>query len=187
MPPAALRSFGVHSDGELVGAVVVTAGARHAHRLLVGANPGSVATVARVWLADEVPKNAESRVLGVVARLLRRSSGIRALMSYADPAAGHVGTIYMASGWRYLGQSEPGRYLDLGDGQLHHPRSVSTRFGTNSPSVLRKQGIPAKSVLVGGKHRYCLVLDLTWTWRLIGSPQPYPRRTPIPAAGWVRR
>ncbi|MGD0343616.1 MAG: DNA methyltransferase [Acidimicrobiales bacterium] len=175
MPPAAVKSFGVYLDGGLVGAVVVTSGSRNAPRLLGTNDPRAVATLARLWLEDRVPKNAESRVLAVVARLMRHSGQVRALVSYADPAAGHTGTIYQAAGWTYLGMSPPGRYLDLGDGEPRHPRSVFSAYGTNRPACLRKMGLAAKSVLVGGKHRYCLVLDQSWAWRLTAEQQPYPR------------
>jgi hypothetical protein len=180
MPPAAVATFGVMHDDNLCGAVVVTAGSRHAHRLLDGAGHDAVATVARLWLADALPKNSESRVLAIVGRLLRQRGEVRALVSYADPAAGHIGTIYQAAGWSYLGQSDVGRYLDLGDGALHHPRSVYTLHGTNSPRVLRTMGIPARSVLVAGKHRYCQILDPAWAWRLRAPVLPFPAR-PVPA------
>jgi hypothetical protein len=178
MPPAAIACFGIFLDDDLVGAEVITAGARHAHRLFAGAESGAVATLARLWLTDELPKNAESRVLGVTVKLLRRASGIRGLVSYADPAAGHLGTIYQAAGWSYLGQNPPARYLDFGDGTLRHPRSTYSIYGTSSPSLLRAQGVIVKGVLVNGKHRYCLVIDPTWSWRLTAHDLPYPKPTP---------
>ncbi len=131
MPPAAIDNYGVYDHGRLVGGVVITAGARNGHRLLSGADHSAVATLARLWIADEIGKNAESRVLSVVARLVTRDHRIKMLLSYADPAAGHVGIIYQAAGWLYLGISQCGRYLDLGDGSPRHPRSVFSEFGTN--------------------------------------------------------
>ncbi|MGH6678174.1 MAG: hypothetical protein ACREDL_04365 [Bradyrhizobium sp.] len=175
MPAAAWRCFGVFSGGSLSGAVVFTAGTRQGHRAIVGARPQQVATLARLWLADELPKNAESRVIGVVLRLLRRDSPWKALLSYADPAAGHVGTIYQATGWIYLGQTAPASYVDLGDGKALHPRTVYDRLGSNAVGHLRRTGIPARRAVVSGKHRYVYVLDLGWRWRLRDRPQPYPR------------
>jgi hypothetical protein len=176
MPPAAIENYGVYDHDRLVGGVVITAGARNGHRLLSGADQSAVATLARLWIEDEIGKNAESHVLAVVARLIARDHGLKMLLSYADPAAGHRGTIYMAAGWLYLGMSDTGRYLALGNGELRHPRSVASTYGTNRPSRLRKMGIPARSVLVGGKHRYALVLDRSWAWRLAAQPKPYPAR-----------
>ncbi len=174
MPGGVLRCFGVYLEGELVGAVVFTSGARQGHRLLDAARPRDVATLSRLYLKDDVPKNAESRVLGVVLKILRRETPLRLVLSYADPAAGHVGTIYQASGWLYLGQTEPNTYVDLGDGRLHHPRSVYNRFGSNAIGHLRATGIPARRRRVGGKHRYACVLDPAWRWRLLRASRPYP-------------
>ena len=165
MPPAAVACFGVFANGELVGGVVLTTGARHGHRVLAGSNCQDVITLARLYLVDEMPKNAESRVLGVVARELRRRN-IRALLSYADPAVGHAGTIYKAAGWTYLGRGQSTRYLDFGDGSLRHPRSISTQYGTCSPRRLAQMGISAIAVPTEGKHRFCLILDASWAWRL---------------------
>jgi hypothetical protein len=60
----------------------------------------------RFWLADECPKNSESRLLGVTTRLLKRDAPhIKRVIAYSDSAMGHKGTIYKASGW----SAQPGR------------------------------------------------------------------------------
>ena len=176
MPGGVLRCFGIYLGKELVGAVVFTSGARQGHRLLDAARPRDVATLSRLYLKDEIPKNAESRVLSVALKILRRETPLKLILSYADPAAGHTGTIYQASGWIYLGQTEPNTYVDLGDGNLLHPRSVYNRFGSNAIGHLQATGIPATRKRVGGKHRYAYVLDPAWRWRLRGARRPYPKK-----------
>jgi hypothetical protein len=175
MPGGAVLSFGVYLQDELTGAVVFTRGARLGHKLLSASRPDDVVTLARLYLVDQLPKNSESRVLGIVLRHVRKRTSWKLILSYADPVAGHTGTIYRAAGWLYLGQTEPGGYLDLGDGTLSHPRSVFTRFGTNRIHHLRATGIPAARVRVPGKFRYAHVLDAAWEWRLQRAAQPYPR------------
>lgn len=174
MPAAARYCFGVYLAEELVGAAVFTAGARQGHRLLVGAKPQDVVTLARFYLTDAMPRNSESRVLGIVLRHFRRQTGIKLVLSYSDPAAGHVGTVYQASGWLYLGQTEPNSYVDVGDGRLHHPRSIYTRYGSNNVRHLRATGVTATRVQMPGKHRYVYPLDRSWLWRLRHQHQPYP-------------
>lgn len=175
MPPAARLCFGVRLDGELAGGIVFTNGSRNGHRLLAAAQPHEVATLARLWLRGDLPRNSESRVLGVALRHLKRHTGWKLVISYADPGAGHVGTVYQASGWRYLGQGEPTAYVRLPDGRLHHPRSVYDQFGTNRVGHLRATGIDAERVVVHGKHRYVFVLDPGWAWRLTTATQAFPR------------
>ncbi len=175
MPRAARRCFGIFQDGPLVGGAVFTIGSRHAGTLLSGADPRLVATLARFWLADTVPPNGESRVLGVILRTLKRTTDWKAIVSYADPAAGHRGTIYQATGWLYLGTTTAERYVALADGSRHHPRSIFTRYGTNSPDHLSRTGVPASRVWTPPKHRYLYVLDPKWRWRVRLPAQPYPK------------
>ena len=175
MPAAPRRCYGVYLGDELHGAVVFTSGPRQGHRLLTAARPQEVSELARLWLGDALPPNSESRVLGIVLRTLRRETTWKLLLSYADPAAGHVGTIYQATGWVYLGQTAPNSYVRLVDGALYHPRSVYTRYGSNNIGHLCATGVPAVREMTCGKYRYAYVLDPAWRWRLRGHDQPYPR------------
>ena len=167
MPAAASRCFGVYLGRRLKGAVVLTPGARNGHRVLAAARHADVLTLARLWLSDDLPKNSESRVLGIVLRMLRREGRPKAVLTYADPAAGHLGTIYMASGFRYLGQSPPEPYVAFADGSRCHPRSVFSRYGSNAIRHLRATGVPLVGrTWVPGKHRFLYVLDRAWVWRI---------------------
>jgi hypothetical protein len=56
--------------------------------------------LSRLWLFDEIPRNAETFVIGRSIRLIRRDHpNLKTLISFADPAEGHQGTIYKASNW----------------------------------------------------------------------------------------
>jgi hypothetical protein len=182
MPGVVRSCYAVHLGDELVGACIFTAGARHAHRLLAGARPTDVATLARFWMADDLPPNNESRVLSLILRELRRDGAYKLLVSFADPAAGHVGVIYQASGWTYLGTTEPERYFEL-DGKRIHPRSASSRFGSNSVAHLRRTGLAVVARTSPPKHRYAYVLDSSWRWRLRGMPRTYPKHGRSPPPG----
>ena len=180
MPIAPCACFGVFIADELHGGVVITAGARHAHRVILAARPQEVMTLARLWLSGRCPTNSESRALGFVLRYLKRHTDWKLILSYADPTAGHVGVIYQATGWLYLGLGAPSSYLDLGDGRLLHPRSVYERVGSNAIRHLRNTGIPATRRAMPGKHRYAYLLAPSWRWRLTGLPQPFPPRLEYP-------
>jgi hypothetical protein len=97
---------------------------------------------------------------------LRRRGLARCVATFADPAAGHSGTIYRAAGFHYLGQAPPGHYLDLGNGILSHPRSVYSRLGSSGVGPLRRTGVMARRVQVPGKHRFLYVVDPAWGWRV---------------------
>ncbi len=180
MPSPCWRCFGVYAGDTLMGGAVFTAGPRHGYRVLSGARPQQVAILARLWLADDLPKNAESRTLAMLIHLLRREGAWKLLLSYADPGAGHEGVIYRASGWLYLGKGEPSRYLDLGDGRPVHPCTAYGRLGTNNLGHLHRTGIDARQMIQAGKHRYAYVLDPAWRWRLRDAALPYPGKVAAP-------
>jgi hypothetical protein len=166
MPKAASLAFAVYREDRLLGGAVFSAGARQQHRVVAAGRPQDTLTLSRLWLSDELPKNSESRVLGVMLRQLRRQGLARCVATFADPAAGHSGTIYRAAGFHYLGQAPPGHYLDLGNGILSHPRSVHSRLGSSGVGHLRRTGVVASRVQVPGKHRFIYVVDPAWGWRV---------------------
>jgi hypothetical protein len=133
MCAGARLSFGVFFRGRLLGAIVLNAGPLGAHRLVRGATTRDCLSLARLWLADELPHGSESRALALLVRALRRHTAVRFLVSYADPSVApggipHVGYVYQAANWLYTGLSEPQPSFDLGDGYLcfvdpsWHPR-----------------------------------------------------------------
>ena len=165
VPAAASHAFGIYLGTRLEGAAILTPGARNAHRLLQGGRPEDVITLSRLWLSDRLPRNSESRVIGVIVRALRDEGPARVLVTFADPAAGHDGTIYRAAGFRYLGRTEPEAAI-LVEGRATHPRSAFSAFGSNDIDHLRRTGVRAIRARTVPKHRYAVALDPAWAWRL---------------------
>lgn len=61
---------------------------------------GTWLELSRWCLTSDAGKNAGSRMMGWVARHLRRHSPrVDLLVSYSDPSQGHTGALYRASGW----------------------------------------------------------------------------------------
>ena len=65
------------------------------------------------WHSDWLPANSESKVLGVTPPELRRHTSVKFLVSYADPAEGHLGTVYQATNWLYAALSQASPRHDL--------------------------------------------------------------------------
>ena len=65
-------------------------------------NQDGVLEIKRLAMTDSAPKNSESRFIAISVRLLRREYPLRLLVTYADSSL-HVGTIYKASGFEYVG------------------------------------------------------------------------------------
>ena len=167
-------AFGIFVGARLLGALTLGAGPMNGHRLVAGAVPDDAITLTRLWLDDQLPRNSESRVLGIVLRSLRRHTSLRFVLTYADPSADHVGTIYMAGGWLYVGLSEATPLYDLGDGVARHSRTVAHAIGTHSLKHFARHGIEVRVVPQARKHRYVYLLDPTVRNRLLVSVLPFP-------------
>src|ERR687892_2299441 len=95
-PGGTKLAFGAFVVTRLLGALTLGAGPANAYSLVDGATPDDCLTLTRLWLSDELPKNSESRFLGIVIRALRKNTDLKFLVTYTDPAQGHLGTIYQA-------------------------------------------------------------------------------------------
>ncbi len=182
-PGGTKLAFGVFSAARLLGAITFGAGPVNAHRLVEGAGPADCLVLSRLWLSDELPRNSESRVIGLSLRALGAHTAVKFLVSYADPAVGHVGTIYQASNWLYTGLSEAMPLYNVGDGKARHSRSLSHAYGTHSASHFRRHGVAVRLVPQSQKHRYVYFLYPTWRPRLRVPVLPYPKREASNAVG----
>lgn len=175
VPAGTQIAFGVFLSERMQGALTLGVGPSHAYCLVEGAEPKDCLTLTRLWLSDALPRNSESRVLGVVLRLLKRHTSLKFLLSYADPSRGHVGTIYQATGWAYTGVSNAMPLYDIGDGKARHSRSFSHAYGTHSLKHFKRHGVTVRVVPQTPKHRYVYFLDPAWRARLRIPVPPYPK------------
>jgi hypothetical protein len=176
IPGGTKLAFGVMAGRRLVGALTLGVGPYNTPSLVDGAEGDDCLTLTRLWLSDALPTNSESRVLGVVVRSLKKHTKVKFLVTYADPASGHVGTIYQASNWLYAGLSEPTPLYDLGNGIYVHCRTVATKYGSRSVKYLAGQGLSVKLVPQSAKHRYVYFLDPAWLPRLKVPVLLYPKK-----------
>ena len=176
MPKSKLVRIGVWEDGTFVGAIVYGLGAnRHIARPF-GLEDTAVCELVRVALGPG-RQHPTSQCVAVSLKLLRRQSpGLRLVVSYADAGQGHVGTIYQAGGWIYLGGSSQS-YLRIG-GKVVHPRTVYDRYGRGGQSVpwLRENVDPkASRVPMAPKLKYVYPLDKRLRRKLEEQAKPYPK------------
>ncbi len=79
-------AFGVFDAERLMGVATLGVGPTNAFRLVEGAVGNDCLTLSRMWLEDELPKNSESRVLGMIIRSLARHTTVKFLLAYSDPS-----------------------------------------------------------------------------------------------------
>lgn len=71
---------------------------------------GKTWELSRLYLLDAVPKNGETWLISKSVRYIARNHReVSCLVSYADPSAGHTGTIYKAANWKQDGRTDDDR------------------------------------------------------------------------------
>ena len=175
-PGGTAIAFGVFDAERLMGVATLGVGPTNGFRLVDGATRNDCLTLSRMWLEDELPKNSESRVLGMIIRSLTRHTTVKFLLAYSDPSQGHLGVIYQATNWLYTGLSDAMPLYDLGDGVARHSRSLGQTYGTHSVQHFKENGVSVRLVPQSRKHRYLLFLDPSWRARLQVPVLPYPKR-----------
>ncbi len=176
LPGGTKLAFGTFVEGRLLGAITFGVGPFNAFALVDGSCPDDCLTLTRLWLSEELPPNSESRVISVCLRYLRKYTSLKFITTYADPAQGHAGTIYQATGWLYTGLSEATPKFDIGDGVARHSRSLSHAFGSHSLKYFKDHGLEVKVLPQIPKHRYIYFLDKNCRNRLRASVLPYPKK-----------
>jgi hypothetical protein len=168
--------LGVFLDGRLVGAMQF--GPPLDRRRVLSIVPGTpwydMLELNRMVLAPSVPRNAESRVIGLACRLVRRHAPhVKWILSFADAGQCGDGTIYRASGFHLTGVRWT-EFLRLPSGRMVHKLAVSANApqacggAASVPEFARRTG--AERVRVPSV-RYVKILDPAF--RLGQPPMPY--------------
>ena len=160
--------FQVGYEGALVGAVLFGAMSTTAWRRFSDSEE-KVLELRRLVLLDEAERNSESRVIGWCLRWIRKHlPTIEVVVSYADPAQGHTGSIYRASNFEYLGVTAPDVGLrDVQSGKTYHSRALRTRdsHGFYKPFVVKlrlaAEAGALEKIPLPGKH--CFIYRLRET------------------------
>jgi hypothetical protein len=93
----------------------------------------------RLFSFDWCPKNIESYCIGKSIKWMKQNHPeIKVLVSYADASVGHVGYIYQASNWLYIGNSGAEKEIYI-DGIRQHRRDLYDKHGTSSIPKLKER------------------------------------------------
>jgi hypothetical protein len=179
MPAGKLTRVGVWEDGQFIGCVLFGRGAIYRIGDPFGLPQTAVVELVRVALAQH--RSAVSRIGSIAIRMLmRQAPGLRLLVSYADAAQGHLGTIYQAMGWIYTGATAtPWKRVN---GVMVHPRSLYSRYGTHDLAVIRARVDSAAEIVPGPpKHKYLYPLDDAMRAQIAPLARPYPKRAKHPS------
>jgi hypothetical protein len=175
MPSSKTARLGVWENDNFIGAVVFAWGANLRLAGEYGLKMIECVELCRVALTTH--ETPVSKIISVAVKMLKRSQpGIRLIVSYADPQQNHIGIVYQAAGWLYVGEAA-GTAAVLLEGKNVHRRTVNSKFGTSSIDWLRKHvNIDAASIPTMRKHKYLLPLDEETETKLLPLRKPYPKR-----------
>lgn len=177
LPPPPRVQIGVWEADTFTGVVLFSRGAGANLLRPYGLTNIEGAELTRIALTSH--QAPVSRIVRIATQLVRRRCpGLRLLVSFADPAEGHVGVIYQASGWVYVGKSPASRAYADSTGRVWHDRMISPTgrrkvFGEYRP-VLRPDDCTL--IRLPGKHRYLYPLDNAMRQQIEPLRQPYPKR-----------
>lgn len=174
MPIGRLVRHGVWIGDDFCGAVIYGRGANSNACDFIGIQQGQWCELVRVALcANSVPT---SKIVATSLRLIGKSNpGLEAIVSYADPEQGHVGTIYQAMNWFYTGKTSRSRQY-LVDGVWRHNREITSgAFGSRCRySKSDQASFPTR--LTEPKLRYVYPMTRQMRAKLASISLQYPLR-----------
>jgi len=114
---------------------------------------GKTWELARLYLLDGVPQNAETWLIAQSVKWIKQNRPeVCNLVSYADPSAGHSGTIYRAANWREDGRTDDERKTPRCD---YYDARTGKKYG-------RRGNMPTDAVIERrprvSKYRFALAL-----------------------------
>jgi len=171
VPVGKLVKIGAWEEGEFIGVVLFALGMNKNLGSPYGLQIGECCELVRIAMRQH--KTHISRILSIALKFLKeKCPGIRMIVSFADPTAGHHGGIYQATNWIYSGDSAKNFEYRIGDKRLN--KRAYTGVGFDSP----RMAIPKNAVRVNvqGKHRYLYPLDDAMRKQILPLSKPYPKR-----------
>jgi hypothetical protein len=173
MPSGKLVKFGAWENDRFIGCVLFGRGANRNIGLEYGLTQYQAVELVRVALSEHESKTSEI-VSVAMKRINQTQEGIRLLVSYADNRQKHVGIIYQALNWLYVGEIPLDLYVF--NGKEYHSRSVFCTYGTRSMEWLRKNISPNWDFVEGaGKYKYLYPLDRAMRRQILPLAKPYPK------------
>lgn len=177
MPAGKLVKIGAWENGKYIGCVLYGRGANKHIGNPYNLKQNEVCELVRVAL-----KNHQSSVTQIVSKslkLLKKTNPhLKLVVSYADKDQKHLGGIYQAGNWIYVGlknQNTTGAFIIKN--KKVHPRSIAAMGGEQSLKWIQENLDPnAKIHVTKGKYKYLYPLSKKMRKKILPLEKPYPKR-----------
>lgn len=114
--------------------------------------PGNVWELSRLWAPDGHEKNLLTQAIKSAVKIIKKLENPDALVSYADPNAGHEGGVYRAASWICHGRSEEVRTYRNASGQTFARRAFHS--GRRSLKKSEIEALGYSELKLPGKVRF---------------------------------
>ena len=173
MPNGKIVKIGIWEDDKFIGCVLFGNGANNHIGCPYGLKQTECIELLRIAIKKHVSQ--VSKIIKVAIRLLLKiSPNLKLIVSYADTKQGHVGSIYQASNFIYVGESIAQSVLF--NGKKTHGKSLSDRFGFGGIDKLKQIDPKAKIIHELPKHKYLYPLTEDIKELCKKLSKPYPKR-----------
>lgn len=125
--------FGLYDGENLIGGILYGKPAMRNAWKKYAEREDDIVELRRLVIIDDTPPNAESYFIGRTIRWLTQHTTLQVIVSYADNAQGHSGTIYKASNFQCCGETSKGKQIEW-NGRLYHDKSIRTYY-TNAEGI----------------------------------------------------
>lgn len=165
--PSVSLGFSVFENDVFCGVICYSAGANNNIAKAFGLRQGSVIELVRV--AFNGKQSRTSKALSISLKLVKKKApAAKLIVSYADPMQNHLGVLYQATNWYYIGKSQAQReVINPETGQIMHKRTANAKYGTI-------KGLQKSEVL--WKHKYIYPIDKSLIPMCKELAKPYPKK-----------
>lgn len=169
--PSVSDAFSVfNDDNEFCGVVCFSVGANNNIGKPFGLQQGKIIELTRVALNGRQGHGKTSMVVAMALKQVKKNNPlVELIVSYADPEQGHVGGIYQATNWIYVGKSKGQReVLDPKTGKVMHKRTANSIYGTI---------VGLEKTEISWKYKYVYPLSRKMKKQCREISLPYPKKT----------
>ena len=164
-----------NDDNEWCGVVLFSNGANPSIAREFDLVQGQVIELVRMALNGK--QSFTSQVLAAALREIKKDApAVKIIVSYADRNQEHIGTIYQATNFLYIGEYANERGIMM-NGKLTHRRSINKKYGKSGIDWIKQNIDPDAEVIIGkSKIKYVYPLDKRLAKKLKGMSKPYPKK-----------
>lgn len=171
LPVGKLVKVGVWEDRRFIGVVLFGRGASKDLGKKFGINgPAEVCELVRVALKSH--KTEVTKIISIAIKFYKlKNPKTKLIISFADQMQNHLGIIYQAGNWIYVGTSAVTTQYFI-DGRWKHTRSVGLKYNIGKTDF-DALGIPRRKA--PPKHQYLMPLTKQLRKSILKLAKPYPK------------